>query len=187
MEQWYYLMRTPIMELDAAAQQLVYRSFYQLVYPDLYFMLRDRYLTEDAVQESFLKAVAKVPHLRNESNIPGWLRQVARRTALDKIKKMKMDRQKLVNPGVNIEDASDEISVARQVENKFRDEQLYRAMSELKPDYRAMLLMFYIEGKSYKEIGQEMNLTEQVLTQRMARARKKLLENFLRNWADEDE
>lgn len=93
----------------------------------------------------------------------------------------------LLNPGVNIEDAWDEISVTRQVENKIRDEQLHHAMNALKPDYRAMLLMFYIEGRSYKEIGKELNLTEQVLTQRMARARKKLLENFLRNWADEDE
>ncbi|MBE3594260.1 MAG: RNA polymerase sigma factor [Candidatus Carbobacillus altaicus] len=185
---WYHLLRTPIVELDAAAQQLVYYSYYRLVYSDIYFMIRDHFLTEDIIHESFLKAAAKAPDLRFESNIPGWLKQIARRTALDKIKKLKKERQMLPLTSVNINsEAWDEISVISQVENQIRNEQLHLALSQLKPDYRTILLMFYMEGRSYREISRELNLSESVLTQRMARARKKLLEYFIRNWADEDE
>ncbi len=186
MEQWYYLLRTPIDNLDIGAQQLVYRSFYQLVYSDIYFLLRDSYLTEDIIQDSFVKAAAQAPKLRSDANIPGWLKQVARRTALDKLKKIKKDRQMLSTSNVIIDNSVlDEISVARTVETKMRNERLRQAMDELKPDYRTMLLMFYLEGKSYKDICQELNMTETVLTQRMARARKKLLQHFLRKWADD--
>lgn len=191
MEHWYYLLRTPIDELDTATQQLVYHSYYHLIYPGIYFMIRDHFLTEDIIQESFLKAAKNAPSLRSESNIPAWLRQIARRTALDKIKKLKKHRQMLALSSVNYIDTSasvwNEISVTHQVENKIRDELLHLAINELKHDYRTMLYLFYMEGKSYKEIGRELNLSEIALTQRMARARKKLLKNFSEKWVDEHE
>ncbi|MGG3308270.1 sigma-70 family RNA polymerase sigma factor [Paenibacillus lautus] len=188
MKQWYYLLRTPIVKLDVAAQQLVYRSFYKLVYSDVYFIIRDHFLTEDIIQEAFLKAAKKAPALRSESNIPGWLRQVARRTALDKLRKYKKDRQMLASADVFIEESTwEEISISCEVEIKIRNESLHRAMEELTTDYRLVLHKYYIEGNTYKEICQELNLTESALTHKLARARKKLLVYFLRIWVDADE
>lgn len=89
---------------------------------------------------------------------------------------------------VNIEwNATLEISVTSEVENKWRNEVLHETIAELNPDYRELLLMYYMEGKTYKEICQELHITEVVLTQRLARARRKLLQNFLRKWAELEE
>ncbi|MFD0716982.1 RNA polymerase sigma factor [Paenibacillus sp. GCM10027626] len=67
------------------------------------------------------------------------------------------------------------MSVADKVENKLRNEMLHLAIQELKPEHRTLLIMFYLEERSYKEICRELRLSEQVMTQRSARARKKLL------------
>jgi len=80
-----------------------------------------------------------------------------------------------------------EVSVANEVETKQRDEVLYQAIDELKSEYRSILLLFYMEGKSYREICRELNLIEPILTQRLARARKKLLQHFLRKWNVDNE
>jgi len=80
-----------------------------------------------------------------------------------------------------------EVSVASEVETKVKIELLYLALSELKSDYKTVLLLFYLSGKSYREISKELNLGEAVVSQRLARARKKLLQHFLEKWADHDE
>lgn len=57
----------------------------------------------------------------------------------------------------------------------------------MKSDYRTVLLLFYMEGKSYREICRELNLTQPILTQRLARARKKLLQQFSKKWTVDNE
>lgn len=124
----------------------------------------------------------------SEKNIPAWIRQLTRNTALDYLRKLKRDRLMLEEPYDNISCKTlNEISTASEVETRERDNLLYQAIDELKPEYRTILLFFYMEGKSYREICLELDLSESVLTQRLARARKKLLQHFLRKWTNVDE
>lgn len=188
MEQWYYLLRSQLYNLDLTTQEWVYRSFYRFVYKDVFFMTHDRSLTEDIIQEAFIKASTQGPKLRNNTNVPGWIKLVARNTTIDWLRKMKKDRYTFNAANFTIDEvAPNEVSVASEVEIKIRNELLHTALTELNDDYRIILLLFYVEGKSYKEICHELRLTEPVLTQRLARARKKLLQHFLRKWADFDE
>ena len=145
-------------------------------------------MTEDIIHEALLKASAEGPKLRSDANIPGWLKQIARRTALDKLKKFQRNRQ-MLNTFDAILDSSvlAEISVDSEVESKIKNELLYEAIKELKAEYRTVIMMHYLEGKTYKEICCELDMTEAVLAQRLTRARKKLLKQFLRKWADVDE
>lgn len=162
---------------------MVYRSFYQFVYRDIRYMVYDHSFTEDIIQDAFLKAITKGPKMRSDTNIPAWIRQLTRNTALDYLRKLKRNRQTLSEPSVNIGNTTfGEISVASEVEARERDELLYQAIDELKSDYRTVLLLFYMEGKSYREICRELNLTQPILTQRLARARKKLLQQFSKKW-----
>lgn len=65
-----------------------------------------------------------------------------------------------------------------------RNEKLAEAIRELKPEYRIVLFLYYIAELSYAEISVEIGITEQVLTQRLARARKKLALHFSVKWGD---
>lgn len=189
MEQWFYLLRNNIETLDLESQEMIYHSFRRFVYKDIYFLIRDHSSTEDIIHESFIKVVVQCPKVKHTSNLQGWIKQVTRNTTMDWLRKNKRNRQNLDLEIVNIIELNKTLSlneqgVAAEVENRLRDELLHQTINELAPDYRILLLLYYVEEKSYNEICKELQLTEQVVTQRLARARKKLLQYFSRKWVD---
>ncbi|WP_372636887.1 RNA polymerase sigma factor [Cohnella sp.] len=185
MEQWLSLLRINIEELDAEVQEKIYGSFYRFVYREILFITRDHSATEDIIQESFIKVTIQGPKTAHASNLASWVRQIARHTALDWLRKYKKGHQEIDAENVTIIEQN--TAVADEVENKLRNEILYEAIQELKPEHKILLIMFYLEDKSYKEICSELRLGEQIVTQRLARARKKLLQHFLRKWNDHGE
>lgn len=64
--------------------------------------------------------------------------------------------------------------VEAELEEKWRNEQLYQAIGELKLNHQILLNMFYVEGKTCKEIGEVVALTEATTSKRLSRARKYL-------------
>ncbi|MNW26932.1 RNA polymerase sigma factor SigM [compost metagenome] len=187
MKQWFCFLRVSFADLDIAVQESVYHSFYQFVYRDIHSMVHDHSLTEDIIQDAFLKAIIKSPRLRSHNNMPAWIKQLAHNIALDYLRKRKQDYRILEKSYVHINNAAlSEISVANEVEARERYELLYQAINEVKSEYRNILISFYIEGKSYREICQEMRLTQSVLTQRLARARKKLHQLYSEKWTDNE-
>ncbi|MGN7762405.1 RNA polymerase sigma factor [Paenibacillus sp. 22594] len=184
MDQWIGLLRTNIKDLDPSLQELTYRSFYHFIYKDIYFLVRDHSSTQDIIQETFIKLVQLAPKAHT-ANIPSWIRRVSRNMAIDYLRKNKSYRYIFNTELVNTVAASS--SIAHEVEDKLRNDLLHQIINELKPEYRILLLLYYMEDRSYKEISQELKLTETVVTQRLARARKKLLQEFSRRWADIDE
>jgi len=184
MKKWYFLFFHRIDDLDFVTQEMMYRSFYRFTYKDIYFIVKDHPLAEDVIQEAFIKTVAKGPLLRSRDNIPGWIKQVTRRTALDKLRKLKKEVSSVTVYDSNFLFSSSEINIASEVESQIRDEKLHQAITELKPSHSSIIRLFYLEGKSYKDIAAKLNITEVVLTQRLARARKKLHQIFVTKWAD---
>lgn len=185
----YGLLKCNIYTLDAATQKRVFISFRQLVYRDIYFLLHDHGLTEDVIQEAFMKAADKAYQIRDDSNLKAWLRKVARNTAYDMLRKNKKFRQAIQTSNVMMNEDMDQEAISpfnleETVEGIVRNETLHEALKELKYEYRLVLFLYYIAGLSYAEIAQETGITEQVLTQRMARARKKLAAHFSDKWGD---
>lgn len=189
MENWLLLLQTPINKLDENLQREVYFSFYNMAYIDVYCLIQDHGITEDILQEAFLKITKGAPNLKQQTFIKSWVRQVTRNTAIDWLRKHKKKNKEIASLEVLIEKNQltlEQVSVASEVERRSRSKALANALSKIKPEYRRLLQMFYWEDKSYKELCVELQITESVLTQRLFRARKKLLHYFLREWADED-
>lgn len=175
MEQWWELISIRFEKLEFTLQKQLYDSYYRFVYRNIFFIIRDHALTEDVIQDSFLKLITKGPELTSNQNLLGWIKQVTHRTVLDYLRKIKKERLLIEKSIVYSEyDNYSDIHVINQVEIKLKQELLRKSMMELRPIYRIILNMHYIEDKSYKEICKELNITMQILTQSLARARKKL-------------
>ncbi|WP_346836019.1 RNA polymerase sigma factor [Paenibacillus polymyxa] len=187
MEEWIAFSRSNFHHLDASSQELVYRSFWKVIYQDIYFLYRDHAFTEDVVQETFLKVVGKGPKLRNISYLKAWIKKVARNIAYDYLKKNK--KYYLVTDPQEVKETEllfpfEESSLANQVEDHIRTELLHKAVNQLNIKYRNVLILFYVEEKSYREIAGELQISEQALAQLLRRARKKLFHYFSRKWVD---
>ncbi|MEC0168372.1 sigma-70 family RNA polymerase sigma factor [Paenibacillus graminis] len=183
MNEWFYLFYQDFDLLSFEQQETVYRSFYNLVYKNTYYLTNDHGMTEDIIQESFFKINANV-HKYEIINTNAWLKQITRNTALDILKK----NHQLINlHGFNIDEGKihipeQQVEVIQQVEDKIKYELLHQSIMSLKTDYRIVITLFYINGLSYKELAALLQISEQAVSQRLARARKKLLQQFQGRW-----
>lgn len=176
-----------VQDANSELQAVAYYEFRKLVYADIYSIVQDRALTEDVIQEALIKVLANIHHVQHPAAMRAWLKQVARHAALDVLRKNKSHNLKSAESLLYIPNSppltQTEPDISITVENKLRDSLLHQSMSELKSHYQALLRLHYFENKSYKEISKELHLSEQVISQRLARARMKLRQQFSKKWS----
>lgn len=186
MKKWYaYLHQFD--ELDLEEQVIVYRSFYHYAYRDIYFLVQNHATTEDLIQESFCKILSSMKKYAVSKTLP-WIRQVVRNMTIDYLRKINKERHTTTIDDVRNMEWRLELATSgsdgmdQQVEDKIRDELLHEAIMELKPAYRLIITLYYIYELPSKEIGKILRISEFAVNQRLFRARKKLLQQFLRKW-----
>lgn len=190
-EQWWLLFETEFDALSYDLQRYLYDSFFQFAYKEIIYLLKDHTLAEDIIQEAFLKATAKRHQLKNAASGKQWVRRIIRNQMLDSIKSKKNRHWTNLEDvyKVNVKDTSTleaAASIENNVEDALRNQMLHEAIMELKEEYRTLLIKYYMEEKPYKEIALELGISEQVIAQRLFRARKKLLGQFSKKWGDND-
>lgn len=188
MKEWLNLLNQNFDSLSPQIQEKVYNLFYNVVYKDVYYLIGEHSLTEDIIQEAFLKILTIIDK-HEVTNHVAWIRRVTRNMTLDKLKKVNRERKVLEINEVyylkdNFELAMQQISVANEVEDRIRDELLHLSILELKREYRELIMLFYVEDMTYKEIAILINSTEPAVSQKLARARKQLLYQFEKKWTD---
>ncbi|MCY9510652.1 RNA polymerase sigma factor, partial [Paenibacillus larvae] len=89
------LFTADFLSMDKGMQEQIYKEFYMLVYPTIYFILRDHTLVEDLIQESFIRAIRKAPLLKEPEKYEGWLKKLTRNVTLNHLRKVKRNRDEL--------------------------------------------------------------------------------------------
>lgn len=188
-DQLLIIFRSDIRNLDEITQKNLYFSLYNLTYPQLLFLLNDHGLAEDAVNEVFIKAMKSGPKTKPDSNIKAWLKQIARNTAFDILRKNKKYRQ--VSDIENVIDTKNSKSfngitedIDQMIDNLIRSEAIHTSLSQLKWEYRVVLYLKYIEDKSSKEIANMLGIKEPVMSKRLKKARSALAEVLTQTWGD---
>ncbi|MDF2652854.1 MAG: hypothetical protein K0Q73_8659 [Paenibacillus sp.] len=185
-EQWLLLFERNTYAGNTEMKRSLFKSFHDILYKDIYHLLKDHGLTEDVIQESFIKIFLHYKEMPNISNIRAWIKKIARNTAYDLLRKNQKYIHRLESDSLDFEmnmlHMHSEQSVAEVVETAIRNKTLHSAILELKYEYRIVLLMFHRDKLSYKDIANKLSITEEVLTQRLVRARRKLAEVFKEMW-----
>ena len=161
------------------------------VYNLILGMLGDTADAADAAQEVFLKAFKGIRHFRQGSSLKTWLYRIAIREALNSRRWFKRHLQKNVSidaepeeghAPIDVEDlsatpfdqlASQEIQVAVQ-----------GALQQIPDVFRGAVILRDLEGLSYEEIAEVLDLSVGTVKSRILRGRralKEILEPLLRN------
>lgn len=172
--------------LPQTVQREVYREFYRLVFPMIFYIVKDYQASEDIIQESFLRAIDKAQQF-NELGAPeAWLKAVARSVSLNYLRKFRRNRDELdPSGGTVIRETPDpwiHSVLEEEVEAKLLKEDILRYMDVLKPEYRQMIEMRWGSSLSYKEIAETMGLTENVVRQKLYRAREAMKRKLYKDW-----
>ncbi|NEW08553.1 RNA polymerase sigma factor [Paenibacillus sp. SYP-B3998] len=173
--------------LDKGVQEQVYQEFYLLVYPMIYFILRDHAGVEDIIQESFLRAVSKAPTLKEIDKYEGWVKKLTRNVTLNHLRKHKRNREELETDLILVTKEAAPTSeylvpLEKEVELKHMREAIIKYINQLSPSYRQIIAMKWIHNLSYKEMASELGVTEGVIRQRLFRAREAIRQKLLEEW-----
>jgi RNA polymerase sigma-70 factor (ECF subfamily) len=142
---------------------------------------------EDIVQETFLKAFAKLSTFQLQSSFSTWIHRIAVNTALDLLKRRGRNPVTTVeDPELGLSDGTGPADGARlpapgaALERAEVAEVTRRALAELPEIFRTVLVLRELEGKSYLELAEILDLSIGTVESRLFRARARFKEAVLR-------
>ena len=142
---------------------------------------------EDMAQEAFLKAYRSLSEFRGDSKFSVWLYRIVSNVCLDFLRKQK--RRQTVSLSVE-DDEGEETqldipdlaqSPEELLERRMTREAVQKGLALLPPDQRQILLLREIQGLSYEEISQALDIETGTVKSRIFRARKKLCAFLLKD------
>lgn len=149
---------------DAADFANFYEAHAQKV-RGLLFRLVGESALSDLTQEAFMKAWEHRKKFRAESEASTWLYRIAYNCAVDYLRK---DGRK-DEPALELS----EESLERDLSNR---ELVELALATLEVDMRAVVILFYLEDQSLKDIAQTLEIPEGTVKSRLSLARQKMSE-----------
>jgi RNA polymerase sigma-70 factor (ECF subfamily) len=119
---------------------------------------------EDLTQQTFLTARLRIDQLRDPARARSWLLTVLRRCFLKTYRRKK--ETLATDMELEMEHIPDE-----PVGETFDGEALQTALDKLPPEIRSIVVMFYFENRSYKEIATAQELPLGTVMSRLSRAK----------------
>lgn len=140
-------------------------------------MLGNTHDAEDAAQDTFIKAYQNLDNFRPEASFYTWLYRIAVNTCLDYKKKPFFESfVKKADEGEEFidEPASDRPSPEKLYESKQIGLALHNSIRKLPSKLRTAIVLKEIEGLSYEEIADILELSIGTVKSRISRAREEL-------------
>lgn len=141
----------------------------------------------DMTQEAFLRAYRAIGSFRGDSKLSVWLYRLTQNVCIDFLR----SRGRRPTVSLTVENEADEVQELDVADDRFDPEEQYqrkalrdavrRGLDSLPEEYRAILVLREINGLSYAEIGEQLQLEEGTVKSRLFRARKKLCEFLQRD------
>jgi RNA polymerase sigma-70 factor (ECF subfamily) len=151
---------------------LLFQRYKRPLYGFFHGLTRDGELSEDLVQNTFLR-ILRYRHLfRGDGDFRTWMFHIARNVNNDQFRKNKMKWTE------DVEQWQDKLGSAEDkqhdLERAEHEQLLQRAMDRLPEDKREILLLSKYQEKKYKEIGEILGCSEGAVKVKVFRALQEL-------------
>ena len=159
----------------SAFQDLVSR-YHQKVYIVILGLLRNRDDAMEVAQETFFRAYSKIKSFKGGSSFYTWLYRIAVNIAIDGRRRQKRSPVEFHEKMDKVLEEQNEVAKDpfSDVHDKELRDQLVKAIDELTPEHRAVIVLRTVEGLSYRDIGEILGCSEGTVMSRLHYARKKL-------------
>lgn len=144
-------------------------------------MLGNQQDAEDCAQEAMLRAYRAFDSFRGDAAFSTWIIRIAMNCCNDYLRRQKnvLSLDEMQETGFEARDASS--GPYGQLEDKERMRLLHQALRQLKEEYRRLIVLRDMQGFSYEELAETLNLNLGTVKSRLSRARKELCEILLEN------
>ena len=157
---------------DMMSKQKRYEALVNATHADVYryayWLIRDKAIAEDVVQETYLRAWKSLDSLQDQKAAKSWLITILRRENARRFERKQFDL-------VDIDDVSVE-DESHGNETELEHAELRKLMAGLSEEYREPLMLQIIFGYSGEEIAAQLDLNKNTVMTRLFRARNQLKE-----------
>ena len=179
------LVSTALEGRESAYREILSR-YERPIFSLVYRMVRDRSLAEDLAQEAFIRAFNALDSYDSRYKFSSWIFKIANNLTIDHLRKKKLDTVSIHgSPHATSEEEQSRTAVVLETETENPEEyvehrelggQIEDAIGELRPEYRIAVLLRHVEGYSYDEIAEIMEVPLGTVKTYLHRARNELKE-----------
>lgn len=175
----FALMRHYLEDGDEIALKTLLDKYAQLGFTIIYRMVLDAEEAEDVLQEAMIKVVKNLEHFKMEASFKTWFCKICYHEGINHYKKAKR------HPVTRLDDLDyepgDKHSLTDEVKDELEREHIWSAVDTLDSKYKMVLMAFYQDELSIKEISDVMNLNENTVKTHLKRAKEQLKDHLILN------
>jgi RNA polymerase sigma-70 factor (ECF subfamily) len=154
---------------------IFYNKFKRKLFNYVLKMTGNKMVTEDIIQNLFLKFFENISLIRNEESIPFWLFKTARNEVFIYFRSVKREFQSIdfddtEEFDIESDDRIDEIYEVKEVSLLLQKE-----LDLLHPVQKEIFILKEYGNLSYKEIAELLNIDENLVKSRLFKTRRKLI------------
>lgn len=155
--------------------EVLFRSYYKELFYIAYSMTNDYFLSEDIIQETFMKVYLKLPELKNSESIRGGLCKIVKTTSIDHLRKQnKWEKVNIPIDYINEFEISSYMTVEEEVESKWFRKNLLEKIASIDYPFKEVIMLKYLYDYNLYEISEVTGVPIGTVKSRLYRARTKI-------------
>ena len=163
---------------EQAAFNILVERYQKQVFSLAYRLHNDYDEARDLAQEAFIRIYQQLPSFDQNRRFFPWMYRVAQNACINVLHAMPKESLNLDEYYERYEPEAEGLGgdPLAVLQEKEQADEFARLMRELPEQYRTVILLKYLEGLSYREISERLDLPESTVEARLHRGR-----NYLRN------
>jgi RNA polymerase sigma factor, sigma-70 family len=164
--------------------EYIYEKYKKLMLYKAHEILHDYSLAEDAVSEAFIRIYKNLEKIEDpDSNMSvGFIVTIVRNVSLTMVKKERQWDHEEIN-----EEITGDVQIETKVLSDISVNRIIEITDQLGEDLKSVFLLKYAQELSHREIADILNITENNVTVRIHRAKKKMCELLTKEGYARDE
>jgi RNA polymerase sigma-70 factor (ECF subfamily) len=157
----------------------IYDQYYLRVRKFILALVKDEWVADDIIQETFLKVQQNIESLRDPSRLSSWIFRIAHNLCQDHFRRLKKSRREERIDREETEDLDEALiqkglGIQKELEQRQMGECVQNQINLLPESLRPVLVLFDIMEFSHQESADILGITVKNVKVRLHRARRKL-------------
>ncbi|MDF1544659.1 MAG: sigma-70 family RNA polymerase sigma factor [bacterium] len=163
---------------DTKAFGLLIRMHQKRLFRFIYGLLGSFDMTEDVVQDAFVRAFKAIDRVNPDYGFYPWLSTIARNLAYNQIRKEEKKESLDSLQEVGFDPQSVALGPMESLLNDENKKRFFEALQSMPVKYRSVFVLRHFEDMDYAAIGSYLKIPPGTVDSRLYRARKYLLEQL---------
>lgn len=171
---------------DTEAYEEIVRKYQKKLFNIAYRVTGDYHEAADVVQDAFIAVYRNIKGFQGRSRFSTWMYTIVMNVSRNRMRQVRKqafhehfsldDPVETEKGRIRIEQPSGDVSALERLEKREREQKVQDCMSALDNEFREVIVLRDIQGFTYDEISEMLDIAEGTVKSRLYRAREKVKE-----------